>query len=160
MNTSTFLPTQIAKRIKEVFFGNNWTAVNLNDTLKDISWEEATTKIYNCNTIAILVFHIGYYVNGVLKVLEGGSLDIKDKFSFDCPEIKKESDWKALVNRVLNDAEVFVAKVEKLEAATIEATFEDDKYGNYYRNLNGIVEHSHYHLGQIALLKKIIKAKK
>ena len=32
----------------------------------------------------------------------------------------------------------------------------DEKYGNYYRNVHGIIEHSHYHLGQILLVKKLL----
>ena len=31
-----------------------------------------------------------------------------------------------------------------------------EKYGNYFRNLTGIIEHLHYHLGQIVLIKKLI----
>jgi len=30
------------------------------------------------------------------------------------------------------------------------------KYGNYFRNIVGVIEHIHYHLGQIVLIKKIL----
>ena len=36
-------------------------------------------------------------------------------------------------------------------------TFADEKYGHYYRNLHGIIEHTHYHLGQIVLIKKLLQ---
>jgi hypothetical protein len=42
----------------------------------------------------------------------------------------------------------------------LEEVFDDKKYGNYYRNITGIIEHNHYHLGQIVLIKKIISVKK
>jgi len=32
----------------------------------------------------------------------------------------------------------------------------EEKYGNYYRNFHGIIEHCHYHLGQIVLIKKML----
>ena len=35
--------------------------------------------------------------------------------------------------------------------------FFHEKYGNYYRNLHGVIEHAHYHLGQIALIKKMFQ---
>jgi len=35
--------------------------------------------------------------------------------------------------------------------------FTDEKYGTYQRNLIGILEHSYYHLGQIVLIKKLLK---
>lgn len=69
MNT----PQQLAKHFRDVHFGGNWTCVNLKDTLKGVSWQQATAKVQDCNTIAVLVFHIHYYVAAVLKVLQGGS---------------------------------------------------------------------------------------
>jgi hypothetical protein len=38
----------------------------------------------------------------------------------------------------------------------LEATFSQKKYGTYYRNLMGVIEHSHYHLGQISLIRKML----
>ncbi len=57
---------QVAKQFRDVYFGGNWTAVNVKDTLSDIDWHQAVTKVHNLNTIATLVFHINYYVNPVL----------------------------------------------------------------------------------------------
>ena len=34
--------------------------------------------------------------------------------------------------------------------------FIDGKYGSYLRNIEGIIEHSYYHLGQISLIRKMI----
>lgn len=34
--------------------------------------------------------------------------------------------------------------------------FVKEEYGTYYRCLQGPIEHYHYHLGQIALLKTMI----
>ena len=48
--------------------------------------------------------------------------------------------------------------VERLPQETLWEDFTDKKYGTYYRNLHGIIEHTHYHLGQILIIKKIIHA--
>jgi hypothetical protein len=32
-----------------------------------------------------------------------------------------------------------------------------EKYGTYQRNFHGLIEHTHYHLGQIAILKKLVR---
>ena len=50
--------------------------------------------------------------------------------------------------------------MEKLDEAKLSEVFADPKYGNFYRNLQGIIEHTHYHLGQISLLKKLVKEKR
>ena len=64
------LPFQIAKHTRDTWFGGNWTAVNLKETLKEVTWQQATTKVYSLHTIAELVYHINYFVGAVLKVPE------------------------------------------------------------------------------------------
>ena len=155
---SEYIPTNktIAKHFRDVHFGGNWTAVNIKDTLADISWQLAITKIHNLNTIAALLFHINYYVSVVLKVLQGEPLNASDKFSFDLPPINSADDWQKLVTKTMAEAELFAGQIEKLDDSNLFENFSDPKYGDYYRNLHGIIEHTHYHLGQIVLIKKIL----
>lgn len=155
MNTTQ----QLAKHCRDVHFGGNWTFVNLKDTLADITWQEATTQYQDSNTIAILLFHINYYINPVARVLQGEPLNASDKFSFDCPTITSQEEWEHLIQKALDEAEQFANEIEKLEESKLFEVFSDEKYGNYFRNLLGIIEHTHYHLGQIALIKKMIRHK-
>lgn len=85
---------QLANRIREVLLNGKWIAnTNFKDQITSITWEQANQKIYNLNTIALLTYHITYYLKGLNQVFEGGSLDIKDQYSFDMPEIKSALDW-------------------------------------------------------------------
>lgn len=86
------LSTQIAKHIREVHFGGNWTCSNLKDTLASVTWQQATTQVYSFNSIATLVYHINYYVSAVKKVLEGEALNAKDELSFNHPPIQSQED--------------------------------------------------------------------
>lgn len=147
-------PTIIADHIKQVYFGGNWTAVNLKDTLNGVNWEMATRKVASFHTIAELVFHMNYFVTVILKVLHGGPLEGNDAVSFDCPPINSQADWEALQKRVYTDVESFAELVTALPEQQLWELVGDKKYGSYYRNLHGIVEHCHYHLGQIVLIKK------
>ncbi len=151
MNT----PAQIAKHLREVYFGGNWTSVNLRDSLKDVSWQQAIKPIHELNSIAILLNHIHYYVRIVTKVLEGGPLVGKDKESFTHPPIASEEDWQAMQNQAWEELEHFAKLLEQLPEEQLWQEFFDPKYGVYYRNLHGIVEHVHYHLGQINIIKKL-----
>jgi uncharacterized damage-inducible protein DinB len=151
---------QIAKHFRDVHFGGNWTWSNMKDNLAGVTWQEATTKVYSFNTIATLVFHINYFVEAAMKVLEGKPLDSKDEYSFNHPPINSQADWENMLNKTWVDAEKFTKLVEQLPDSKLLEIFEQEKYGTYYRNLNGIIEHTHYHLGQIALIKKIIAAEK
>lgn len=152
MNTTA----QIAKHFREIHFGGNWTSVSLKDQLVNLKWEQATDQVYSFNTIATLVFHMNYYVSAVMKVLQGEPLEAKDAYSFDHPPIKSQADWEALMNKTWEEAETFALLIEALPESKLWEDLTDEKYGNYYRNLHGIIEHCHYHLGQIVLIKKIL----
>ena len=156
----SILTKQIAQHFKEIHFGGNWTSSNLKDTLEGVTWQQATTQVYSFNTIATLVFHINYFVSAVLKVLQGEQLNAHDKFSFEHPPILSEADWTTLLDKCQRAVELFAALVEELPESKLWEDFTDKKYGNYYRNIHGIIEHSHYHLGQIVLIKKIVSESK
>ena len=154
------LTKQIAKQFRQVYFGGNWTAVNFKETLSDVDWKQATAKINSFNTIAMLVFHTNYYVNAVLKVLKGEALQAHDKYSFDLSPVQNEKDWNELLNKTWTDAENFANLIGQLPEAKLWEVFTDEKYGNHLRNIEGIIEHNHYHLGQIVLIKKLLLEKK
>lgn len=153
------LSIQIARHIRELHFGGNWTDVSLKDLLEDLRWNEANIKIYHLNTIGTLVFHINYYINAVLKVLEHQPLKAKDKYSFDLPPIRSQKDWDHLLAKTWNDADKFAGLIENLTEDELWNIMIDEKYETYYRNFQGIIEHCHYHMGQISLIKKIIREK-
>jgi uncharacterized damage-inducible protein DinB len=158
-NDQIAVTTQIAKLLRAVYFGGNWCAVNLKDSLADVTWQQATTKVYSFNTIAALVYHMDYYIIAILKVFEGGPLDAHDKYSYDCTPIQSEEGWEKLLETFWSDAEKFAILVEQLPDSKLDEIFSLEKYGNYYRNIHGVIEHLHYHLGQIVLIKKLILKK-
>lgn len=149
---------QIAKLLKDVHFGGNWTWVNLKDTLKGVTWLQATAKVHDFNTIAALVYHIDYYTAGVTEFLNGNPLTIKDQFSWETLELNSEEEWQSFLTQMWDHAESLAQAIEKLPEGKLGDIFFEDQYGNYYRNLHGIIEHCHYHLGQIVLIKKILNA--
>ena len=150
------LTKQIAKHFREIHFGGNWTSSNPKDNLVAVTWQQARAQVYSFNTIATLVYHMNYYVSTVLKVLQGEPLNAHDKYSFDLPPIRSQEDWENLLDKTWTDAENFASLIEQLPESKLWENLSDEKYGNYYRNIHGIIEHSHYHLGQIVLIKKIL----
>lgn len=148
---------ELANRFREVFLDGTWVAnTNYKKVLEAVSYKKATTKVNSLNTIAVLTFHINYYVAGVLNVFEGGKLEIRDKYSFDTPKLTSESEWISLKNTLFTNAEKFANYIESLSETELENVFVDEKYGTYYRNIEGVIEHSYYHLGQISLINKLI----
>lgn len=151
------LSTQLANRFHEVIFDGKWVAnTNYQDQLNRLSWQQATTKVNSYNTIALLTFHINYYVEGVLAVFQGGELTIRDKFSFDAPEITSEADWQNLKSSLFSNSEALAKEFEKLSDEQLNAYFVKEAYGTYLRSVEGMIEHCYYHLGQISLMRKTI----
>src|SRR4030095_6871274 len=83
INQHLTLPAQIEKLFRDLYYGGNWTSVNVKGTVLNVSWQQATTKLESFNTIAALVYHMNYYVSALIKVLRSEQLDARDKYSFD-----------------------------------------------------------------------------
>lgn len=147
----------IAKRFREVILNGTWIAnTNFKDQLVGLDWEVATSEVHSLNTIAILAQHIHYYIHGLNNVFNGGNLEISDKFSFDFSPITSQSQWEAFLAEFWNDAETFATFIEQMPDEKLDQVFVDEKYGTYERNIDAMIEHSYYHLGQIVLIKKIL----
>jgi hypothetical protein len=147
----------LASRLREVLLNGHWIAnTNYKEQLQQVTWQQATQKEDDLNTIAALTFHINYYLKGLLAAFENGKLEISDKYSFDLAPIRSEADWNILLTDFLNNAEKFALKVEQMEDAIFDQPFIDEKYGTFIRNIEGVIEHSYYHLGQISLIRKMI----
>jgi len=152
------LSLQLAKRFREVILDGKFIAfTNVKEQIIDLDWRQATTKIGTLNTPAMLTFHLNYYVAGVLNLFENGKLEISDKYSYDMPEITNEQDWSEIKNALLNNSEKFAGQVERMTDEDLSAVFVDEKYGDYMRNIEGMIEHCYYHFGQLVIINKMIR---
>lgn len=146
---------QTANRFREVILNGTWIAnTNFKHQLEHLEYQIATTKMGSLNTIAVLAQHIHYYINGINNVFNGGKLEIRDVYSFDFPPIESQEQWETFLSKFWNDSEEFASFVEKMSDDQLNDSFVDEKYGTYLRNIDAMIEHSYYHLGQIVLIKK------
>lgn len=140
-----------------MLLNGHWIAnTNYQEQLRKVHYHQATRKVGSLNTIAALTYHINYYLAGLIDAFEKGKLEISDKFSFNLPPLKSEADWNRLVKDFLTNSETFANLVEQMEDALFDQPFVSEKYGTYLRNIEGVIEHCYYHLGQIVLIRKMI----
>lgn len=148
---------KLANRFREVILNGTWIAnTNFKNELENLDWKIATARLSNMNTISTLAQHIHYYISGIKNVFLGGNLEINDRYSFDFPEIGSQEEWKNFLTKFWNDSEEFASLIEKMTEEKLNHGFVDEKYGTYLRNIDGMIEHSYYHLGQIVLIKKAL----
>jgi uncharacterized damage-inducible protein DinB len=149
------LQQQIAQQYREVHSGRNWTWSDMKEHLMDVTWQQAITEIPTFNTIAVLVCHMHYYTVRMLNVLTGARLEEQDEDSFTHPPINNQHDWEGILKKVWTDAERLAQLIAQMPEEQLWATVAERDY-NYYTFLHGIIQHNHYHLGQIVFLKKMI----
>jgi len=148
---------ELAKRLRGVLLDGKAIAFsNVQEQIKDLSFEQATVKIHALNSLAALTFHLNYYVEGVNQVFEGGELTIRDKYSFDLPPLDQEKDWIHLRDRLLGNAEKFAHHVEQMSDEVLAGPFVKADYGTYQQNIEMMIEHCYYHFGQMVIIKKMI----
>ena len=149
---------QIAKQLKELYFGKSWTASDYQSQLEDINLEQALTSVKGLNSIATLLYHTTYYIDAQLSVFRGEKLTASDKESFYLPEMDSEMDWQNMIDISLQKAQALIDHVEEMSDAKLSENFYGEKYGTWHRNLLGLLEHNYYHLGQISLIKKLLQS--
>jgi hypothetical protein len=150
------LTAQIAKRVREFYFGGNWTESTLKDNLAGVTWQLATTQVNSLNTIAALIIHMNYFVDAVLKVMKSEPLEASNKYIFNANPMLSPEDWEKLLDKTWADAEAFADQVEQMPESKLWEHFSQGKDGNFYHHITGVIEHNHYHLGQIVLIKKML----
>ena len=150
------LSKQIASYVRDIYFGKNWTNSNIKEKLEDVDWMQAITIVNSYNTTAMLVFYTSYYLIGIMNILKGGTLDIRDRFSYELSPIKSAEDWQELKNKSFDEAEEYARLIEEMPDDKFWENFVKEEYGNYYRNIHGSIEHLYYHFGQIILIEQSI----
>lgn len=148
----------VAQHVEEVVHGN-WTEIYLDDTLADVTYEEAiATPPGIVNSITMLTNHLMFYNKVVMERIRGTEPIINNANGFDV-QVSNEAEWQQLKQ----DACVsFKSLAYMVGSLTEEKLFglTPNGHSNFYKTFHGIAEHGHYHLGQIVLIKKIIRATK
>ena len=151
------LTDHIAQHIIDVHMGDNWTDVNIKNTLQNISLKEAVTVTNSsANTIAALLHHITFYNQVVLERLKGNIPFISEANGFDVPVLNKENDWLDLKEKNYQSAQNLAEAVKQFpEEKLFEPVIANSS--TVYKTLHGVIEHTHYHLGQIVIIKNLVK---
>ncbi len=149
--------TLIAQHLTDVHLGNNWTSVAIADTIRDSNWEEAFAPVpFSPNTIASLLNHIAYWNGIVAQRGRGITPEIAGHNGFAINEASPEH-WEALKNGLFRSAEELAEVIRRFDEDKLEALILPG-HSSAYKNFQGQVEHAHYHLGQVVMIKKYLRS--
>ncbi len=150
----------IAQHLLAVHEGNNWTDVNIADVLKDVTTQEASTLTpASRNTIEALLHHITYWNRIMVQRINGIKVEISESNGFKTLPLLTDADWNHLKEDNIASAHELSKAIMSVNERRLPQPIIED-YSSTYKNLQGTVEHVHYHLGQIVLIKNLMRALK
>lgn len=148
---------RIAQHLLEIYEGENWTDVWIAETLKDINYKEAQQVTdTSVNTIASLTHHICYWNKIMMQRLQGNNPLVPDVNGFDVKNMSGEEEWQALIESTHQSFIELANAIRNFPEEKLDESYSATG-SSYYKNFQGVVEHAHYHLGQIVMLKHLVK---
>jgi uncharacterized damage-inducible protein DinB len=148
----------LANRIKRTFIGPMWHGPSLSQVLQGVTYEEAAQRpAMSVHNIWELVLHIITWVDVPLERLGGSARkDVATDEDWPLPPTTPSDEaWQAAVVRLQERHRALAAAVREMTDDQLDATVVGHEY-TVREMLHGVVEHSVYHGGQIALLKKLV----
>jgi hypothetical protein len=143
--------------------GDPWYGSSIKKVLEEITHEEAFAITFvSAHSIAEIALHVCAWINEVNSRLEGN--EPADPKMGDWPKVERygQSYWTEIKSNIYSAHESLIELVtnfpfEKFEERMGKERIPELGTGFSFREmLIGLMQHNVYHLGQIALLKKIV----
>ncbi|HLA63841.1 MAG TPA: DinB family protein [Rhodothermales bacterium] len=148
---------RIADQLRRAVEGANWSGPNLRSLIDSVTPEVALARPFaGAHTIGELVAHTAVWMEvPVRRFLQGEAYDPPP--ALDWPAVEGEAGWAAAQARL--DA-AYGALLAALDTLTDDQLGEGTPGKSYttYVLLHGVVQHTLYHAGQIALLRNAVAA--
>ncbi|WP_346236297.1 DinB family protein [Niabella insulamsoli] len=149
----------IAQHLIDVHCGGNWTEVNVEQIVKSTRWQDAAIKApFSPNNMAMLLYHITYWNRIVAQRGHGVFPEINRENGMNAPMIENEEEWDKLIKDNRLSAHELATVIEGYDIGNLFSPILSG-HSSAYKNFQGQVEHVHYHLGQMVMLKKYLESR-
>ncbi|HEY3837742.1 MAG TPA: DinB family protein [Bryobacteraceae bacterium] len=149
---------RIADQLRRAFAGDAWHGDPLSKLLDGVTAAQAMERpLASGHTIWELVLHIDVYVRLALGAIEGVAMPKLYGTGNDWSTVEDTGDgaWAAAKKRMFDGAGQLSQAIAKFADNRLQDTVPGRQYDFYYL-FHGIVQHSLYHGGQIAMLKRAV----
>ena len=147
---------RIADQFRRAHEGEAWHGPSLRELLQDLTAEQALARpVAGAHSILELVLHIAAWEAVARRRLAGDAAQI-----YNTPEDwpagnSSEEAWRAALKRLEEENAKLRAAILRLDDAKLDEPIYEGMSSTYV-TLQGVVQHSLYHAGQIAVLKKAL----
>lgn len=140
---------KLKKLIERSFDQQPWYGPSVMETLKDISSKNASNRLPASHSIIELVCHMTAWRKFVIDQLRGIPREINEAENFPPP-----TTWEDALTSLRESQTDLLRAIDSFPEDRLNEKVPLREY-RFHFMINGIVQHDVYHIGQIALLKKL-----
>lgn len=156
----TTLP-QFIKELEDAHEGKPWYGLSFHSIVDDITPKEALAVAGNGMSIARLVYHMIKWRKALSERLIGTpGFMAKDEDPDNWVPLNtlNEETWEAAKKEYDRQQELIISELKKRDEAFLDEEWYPER--NYRYLVSGIIQHDIYHLGQISLLRSMLRSSK
>jgi len=145
---------RLLSQLRRAYEGEAWHGPALTHILAGVTAAQAARRpIASSHTIWEIVLHISAWESGVISRLEGRYTAEPDEG--DWPEVADTGDaaWQATLAKLDRTHHKLREAVSRFDEDRLHERLAEGKESAFFA-INGVIQHTLYHAGQIVLLKK------
>jgi uncharacterized damage-inducible protein DinB len=148
----------IIQDFKAFYNDNPWFGDSYWDVVSDITPAEALVTPPNGHSIAVLLWHMVKWRKALTERLLGDTdfrADVTDEDNWPDAKTQTAETWEAAKAAFAEQQNILIEQLSARDEAFLDTDFMP---GRKYRQLvSGVLQHDVYHLGQVAMLKGLIR---
>ena len=145
---------RIADQLRRSFEGGAWHGPAIEELLKGVTAAQAAAKpLSGAHSIWELVLHLWSWTGVEIERLAGKPLEEPEAGDWPAVTDTSEAAWREALRRLEAAHRKLLAAVERLPESRLDEMAPGRDHTIYFM-LHGQVQHTLYHAGQIAVLKK------
>lgn len=153
---------RIRNQFERAFNGGAWHGPSVRELLNGVTADQAAAHpIPGAHSIWELTLHIAAWEDACRRRLEGDPAQLSDDENFPPITDTSEAAWEEAKRKLLKLHNQLLVAITATDDARLDQPIIDSAettFNSVYVTLHGGVQHSLYHAGQIAVLKKAIES--
>ncbi len=152
--------TTEAKRIEDqlqrAVEGSAWHGPALFELLEGLTPDKAATARGGTHTIWEILSHISAWLSAARRRIEGEEVSLTHAEDWPAAGTTDEKAWTELRGRLEREYQQLLATLRALPDSALARKVPGKDYSVYFL-LHGVIQHTLYHAGQIALARKVLR---
>ncbi len=149
---------QLVLDFKSFYNDNPWFGNSYLEVISDILLAEALATPPNQHSIAVLLWHMVKWCRALTERLLGNldfRADVTDADNWPEANVQNDETWQAAKTAFAEQQTILIEQLSARDEAFLDTDFVP---GRTFRRLaGGVLQHDIYHLGQIAMVKSLVR---